>query len=268
MADHSKSRDLRPDLDENINVAEAHAALKAAPAVGREKSLRENGMESVSLWLLLVSGVVLLVAGAVFGQGGGFLNYGELVKDGYIQGNSPVGEEEPLLPQPALSFLQKQGAKHYSTCNGCHGPGGAGQPGNNIPPLAGSEWVNGNTEKLLLIVHNGVTGPISVAGATYNSQMGAIGANLGPKEMASLLTYIRTSWGNTGDIVTPEMAANGLAISKKRGGGKTTAEELKKSHDKMLSGAKLAPDTLLDPETWEPVTKADDSQDAAEGAAN
>jgi hypothetical protein len=49
------------------------------------------------------------------------------------------------------------------------------------------------------------------------------------------------------------MAANALEISKKRGGSQTSSEELKKSHDKMLPGDILAPDTLLDPETWEPI---------------
>jgi len=44
MADSQSNRDLRPDLDETINVSEAHAAIKeSSPAVGREKSLRENG---------------------------------------------------------------------------------------------------------------------------------------------------------------------------------------------------------------------------------
>jgi hypothetical protein len=49
------------------------------------------------------------------------------------------------------------------------------------------------------------------------------------------------------------MAANALEISKKRGNSQTSAEELKKSHDNMLPGDILNPDTLLDPETWDPV---------------
>ena len=252
MAD-SSSRDLRPDLDETINVPEAHAALSSsAGAAGREKSLRENGMEPVTLYLIVISAIIVLAGGAVMGQAGAFFGYNELVKDGYMRGKSPIAEEDPVIPLAALAFLQKEGQKNYSACSGCHQPSGAGQPG-SIPPLAGSEWVNGNTEKLLLIMHNGVQGPIEVAGATYSTQMEAIGANFGPKEMAAVMTYIRTSWGNTGDIVTPEMAAVGLDISKQRGGGKTTAEELKKSHDKMLPGAKWAPDLLIDPETWAPV---------------
>lgn len=252
MADSSSTRDLRPDLDENINVPEAHAALSdGTPAAGREKSLRENGMEPVTLWLIVLSAVIVLAGGAVMGQGGSFFGYGELVKDNYMRGKSPVEEEKPIIPIAALPFLQKEGQKAYSSCSGCHQPNGGGQPG-AIPPLAGSEWVTGNTEKLLLIIHNGIQGPIEVAGTSYSSQMEAIGANLGPKEMAALMTYIRTSWGNDAELVTPEMAAAGLEISKQRGGSKTTAEELKKSHDKMLVGAKWAPDTLIDPETWEP----------------
>jgi|TARA_B110000881_G_scaffold221404_1_gene250803 mono/diheme cytochrome c family protein len=253
MADSSSSRDLRPDLDETINVPEAHAALSGgAAAVEREKSLRENGMEPVTLWLIMVSAVIVLAGGAVMGQGGAFFGYDELVKEGYMRGKSKFGPELPPIPIPALAFLRKEGGKVYSTCNGCHQASGAGQAG-SIPPLAGSEWVNGNTEKLLLIIHNGIQGPIEVAGITYSSQMEPVGANYGPKEMAAVMTYIRTSWGNTGDLVSPEMAANGLEISKQRGGGKASSEELKKSHDKMLTGDNWSPDTLIDPETWEPV---------------
>ena len=71
--------------------------------------------------------------------------------------------------------------------------------------------------------------------------------------LAALMTYIRTSWGNDASIVSPSMAANALEISKKRGNSQTSAEELKKSHDNMLPGDILNPDTLLDPETWDPV---------------
>lgn len=252
MSDSSSSNDLRPDLDESINVPEAHGALKGDPATQREKSVRENGMEAVSLWLVLISAVVVLTAGAVMGQGGGFFGYGELTKDGYLRAKSPVEIPQEAMPEPALAFLKKQGAKVYSNCASCHQASGMGQTG-QFPPLAGSEWVLGNTEMLAMIIHNGVAGPIKVAGSDYNGNMAAVGANLSAKELAALMTYIRNEWGNEASIVTPEMAAAALEISKNRGGGQTSAEELKKSHDKMLPGDTLAPDTLLDPETWEPV---------------
>lgn len=252
MSDSSSSNDLRPDLEESINVPEAHGALKNGPAAKREKSLRENGMEAVSLWLVLISAGVVLMAGAVMGQGGSFFGYGELTKTDYMRGKSPVPIEEEAVPEPALAFLQKQGAKIYTNCSSCHQPNGMGQTG-QFPPLAGSEWVLGNTEMLAMIIHNGVAGPIEVAGATYDNQMAAVGANLSAKDLAALMTYIRTSWGNDASLVSPEMAAEAIRISTERGGGQTSAEELKKTHDRMLPGDTLAPDTLLDPETWESV---------------
>jgi hypothetical protein len=205
MSDSSSSSDLRPDLDESINVQDALSALKGDPAAGREKTVRENGMEAVSLWLVLISAIVVLAAGAVMGQGGSFFGYDELVKDGYMRRPSPVPQDAPKVPIAALALFQK------------------------------------------------VAGPIEVAGTQYNGNMSAFGANLNAKDLAALMTYIRTSWGNDASIVSPSMAANALEISKKRGGSQTSSEELKKSHDKMLPGDILAPDTLLDPETWEPI---------------
>ena len=244
MSDSKNNIDSRPDLNESINVTEAHGALKKeASAAGREKVLRENGMEPVSLGLIAVSAAVVLVAGVVLGQRG---------QGSYIRAKSPIEEEKVLPPQPALSFLQKQGAKIYNNCASCHQKDGLGQAG-AIPPLAGSEWVLGNTEKLAMIIHNGVAGEIKVKGTTYSSVMAAIGANLNEKDLAALMTYLRTSWGNDASIVTPEMAANALAISAARGGGQTSSAELLKNHDKMLEGAELAPDTLLDPDSWQPV---------------
>ncbi|MBC8149371.1 MAG: hypothetical protein H8E96_06800, partial [Verrucomicrobiaceae bacterium] len=69
MSDQQSSGDLRPDLDEKINVADAHASLGDTPAVNREKRVTENGMEPVSLGLILLSGFVMLVGGAVLGKG-------------------------------------------------------------------------------------------------------------------------------------------------------------------------------------------------------
>ncbi|YCM44372.1 cytochrome c [Verrucomicrobiaceae bacterium 227] len=258
MSDSTSSSEMRPDLNESINVTEAHQALQdETPAVGREKRLLENGMEPVSLWLILISAVVVLVGGAVMGQGGAFFAYQELTKDGYMRAPSYVKEEVALLPGPALDLYRKEGVKHYSACAGCHQSSGMGVSG-TYPPLAGSEWVNGPSERLAMIILNGIHGPIEVAGQAYNSDMGAIGANLGKKELATLMTYIRSEWGNDGSLVTIEMAENALEVSKARAnaGKQVSSEELLKNHDKMLEGAPLAPDTSVDPITLEPVEAA------------
>lgn len=256
MSDKSSSSDMRPDLDENINVAQAHQALQGeTPAASREKRLLENGMEPVSLWLILISAIVVLVGGAVVGQGGSFFGYDEVIKTGYMRAPSPVPSEVVLRPGPALELYRKSGAKVYAAagCAGCHQPTGAGGPA--APPLAGSEWVTGNTAKLSQIILHGITGPIEVAGQQYNFTGGMQSMEQGvggAKNLATLMTYIRNEWGNQGSLVSIEMAENALELAKGRS-GQTTAEELQKNYDKMLEGAELAPDVPVDPKTLLPV---------------
>ena len=241
----------RPDLDDSLNVHDAHATLgDDSVAVGREKSIRENGMEPVGLWMMLACGIVLLAGGAVLGKGGSLFAYDELTKNGYMRAPAPGGEEVILPPGPAVQLYSREGVRHYSACAGCHGADGAG--GGEYPPLAGSEWVSGNTEQLSQIILHGLAGPISVSGKTYNGNMPPMGAGLGPKELAHLMSYIRTEFGGGASLVTPEMAAVALEIAKGRS-GQVNVEILKANHDKMLPGTPLASDTLLDPETLEPV---------------
>jgi mono/diheme cytochrome c family protein len=253
MSDSSSSSDLRPDLEESINVPEAHGAITdSQPAASREKTVRENGMEAVSLWLVFISAIVVLAAGATMGQGGDFFGYSEVIKGNYARQESPIPIQEKAEPIALLAALRKEGQKVYANCASCHQANGLGQAG-VFPPLAGSEWVTGNTERLAMIIKNGVAGEIDVNNVTYNGNMAAIGANLNAKELASLMTFIRTEWGNDASIVTPEMAAAAIEISDQRAGGQTSAEELKKSHDKMLPGDTLDPETLVDPDSLEPV---------------
>ena len=257
MSDHSSTSEMRPDLDENINVAQAHEALSGdTPAASREKRLLENGMEPVSLWLIFISAIVVLVGGAVLGQGGNLFGYSEVVKAGYLREDSPLGPGEAVIPPgPALELYVKAGQKVYAAaaCAGCHQPTGAG--GAAAPPLAGSAWAMGSTAALSQIILHGVTGPITVAGKEYNFAGGMQSMEQGvggAKNLAALMTYVRNSWGNQGSIVSIEMAKNALELAKGRS-GQTTAQELKANYDMMLEGAELAPDTLVDPKTLLPI---------------
>jgi ubiquinol-cytochrome c reductase cytochrome b subunit len=94
------------------------------------------------------------------------------------------------------------GATVYTAnCSGCHGAAGAGTPG-AFPPLANNPVVSGPAAKVITIVNSGLTGAISVAGATYNGVMPPWKGNLTPAQIAEVITYIRGSWGNTGGPVT------------------------------------------------------------------
>ena len=59
-------------------------------------------------------------------------------------------------------------------CIACHQANGLGVP-SVYPPLAGSEWVIGNEERIFSIVLHGLNGPIEVKGLTYANVMAPLG---------------------------------------------------------------------------------------------
>jgi mono/diheme cytochrome c family protein len=253
MADSNQPADSkRPDLEESINVAEAHASLiEGGIAQAREKRIKETGMEPISLWVILASAIVLLVGGSVIGAGGKLLAYSPHPQ-GYIRADFPTGGNDGPTSGPIYDALYKRGQKLFAKCSGCHGSTGEGNAG--FPPLAGSEWVQGNTERFAMIVLNGLKDPITVKGNTFNGSMPSQ-APLTATELAALMTFVRNNFGNAvGDIVTPEQAAAALEIQKSRPAGQQiTADELNATHDKMLEGDSMDPTTVVDFETLEPV---------------
>src|SRR5579872_1097928 len=86
-------------------------------------------------------------------------------------------------------------------CASCHQAKGQGLPG-AFPPIAGNPMVTGDPAKVIKTVENGLTGQISVNGASFNGAMPAWKGKLSPAEIAAVITYIRTSWGNHASPVT------------------------------------------------------------------
>ena len=82
-----------------------------------------------------------------------------------------------------------------------------------FPPLAGSTWVNGRDIVLARIVLHGLQGSVSVGSATYNGAMPGFGTQLSDSEIASVLTYIRSQWGNRSDSVAASTVKAQRAIS-------------------------------------------------------
>ncbi len=254
----------KPDLNEDLNVLDAHGNLvEASAASSRENQLQENGMEPVSLWIILACFAGVLVAGTVLGKSGVLSanSYNEFVVSGYTQAERPGGAEEVIVPAAIIDVFAKKGAKIYQAkCQGCHQPTGLGD-GANFPPLGGSEWVQGDTSALAQIILNGVIGPIKVAGRTWNGAMPGQAAGMTDEDLAGLMTYIRNSFGNeTGDVISIEMASNALADYKTRMGPAPVAPpikvaELESKYMVSLKGAKLDPATKVNPETLEVVAE-------------
>ncbi|MBK8059076.1 MAG: cytochrome c [Gemmatimonadetes bacterium] len=82
---------------------------------------------------------------------------------------------------------------------------GEGLP-NLYPPLAGSEWLTGDAEIPIAIVLHGMQGEITVKGQKFNNVM-APWASLSDAQIAAILTYERSAWGNTAAAVTAEQVA-------------------------------------------------------------
>jgi mono/diheme cytochrome c family protein len=96
-----------------------------------------------------------------------------------------------------------KGQMIYQTyCRACHQRDGKGD-GTRFPPLAQSEWVNGDKEKLISVLLKGMNEPIQVAGKEYSGAMPPFNF-LTDSQMADLLNYIRTNFNNKADSVLAE----------------------------------------------------------------
>jgi nitrite reductase (NO-forming) len=101
-----------------------------------------------------------------------------------------------------------------AVCAACHQPEGQGIAG-VFPPLAGSDYL-ARAPKEMVIRHvlEGLQGPITVNGVAYNGAMPPLGY-LDDAQIAAVLGYVRSAWGNELDAVT---AAE--VTSVRRGGGR------------------------------------------------
>ena len=94
------------------------------------------------------------------------------------------------------------GAKVYQTnCSSCHQAGGTGVAG-TFPPLAGNSVVTGDPKTVVHIIKYGLNGKVVVKGTTYNGMMPAWGQQLSDGDIASVATYVRSSWGNHAPAIT------------------------------------------------------------------
>ena len=96
-------------------------------------------------------------------------------------------------------------------CVTCHMPNGLGNKTAGIPPLAGSDWVLGDKERLIKISIHGLLGEIEVNGEKYNGAMNGFGQTLASplndNQISDVLTYIRNEWGNSASAVSAEEVA-------------------------------------------------------------
>ncbi len=133
-----------------------------------------------------------------------------------------------LLVALAPSLFAQDGGQLFTMyCSACHGADGKGGPGGAFPPLAGSPWVAGAPDLATKVILHGLHGPVEVSGKTYNLEMPPQGAMLPDDQIAAILTFVRTSFGNQGGPVTTEQVKTIRAASNDRKTAWTAAELLK-----------------------------------------
>ncbi|MEJ6621214.1 MAG: cbb3-type cytochrome c oxidase subunit II [Opitutae bacterium] len=104
-------------------------------------------------------------------------------------------------------------------CVSCHQPTGLGLVG-AFPPLANSDWVLGDKERIIKISMYGLMGEIEVNGVKYNGVMippGLPAGSLSDQQIADVLTYIRNDWGNSASSISKGEVAHVRATIKDRG---------------------------------------------------
>jgi nitrite reductase (NO-forming) len=88
-----------------------------------------------------------------------------------------------------------------NNCQACHQATGEGVP-DAFPPLAKSDYLNGDKIRAIKTVTGGLETKLTVNGHEFNGVMPAW--SLSDEEIADVLTYAYNTWGNSGLEVTPD----------------------------------------------------------------
>ena len=111
-------------------------------------------------------------------------------------------ESDPKLQKLSKNILVEEGQKVFANnCSMCHQLTGEGIAA-VFPPLAKSDFLmkiakSDARDELIAIAVNGKSGKVTVNGTEYNSVMPPMGT-LSDPDIAAVLTYVTSSWGNSG----------------------------------------------------------------------
>lgn len=195
---------------------------------GGTKSVNENvqttlvpsGGSAIVEYLVDVPGTLILVDHSIFrtfnkgslgmmkveGPENKEIYSGKMSDEVYLPEGSTIQTVNGASPKVVLAKSKadrtKMGQRIYeSTCLACHQANGSGVAG-AFPPLAKSDYLNADKSRAIQTVIGGRTGEIVVNGTKYNSIMPA--QQLSDEDVANVLTYVYSAWGNSGKEVKPD----------------------------------------------------------------
>jgi mono/diheme cytochrome c family protein len=191
---------LEPAGASDDSIQRVHAGLldtKPEPEPG--------GYELTPLLLLgFMSGLILACCIFFVHNRGGF---DSLVYDGHLNG-AGAGPVE-LTPEQIIAHGK---TLYGQTCIQCHQATGLGAPG-TYPPLAGSDIAQGDPERVIRIVLDGLKDPIMLNGTmiTLPNKMPAFSPgmpgglyNWSDAKISYVLTYVRQAFGNKAGPITED----------------------------------------------------------------
>jgi mono/diheme cytochrome c family protein len=198
----------------------------------RDQGVSNPGKGPIPGWLIGLIGLGIFWAGAyLFSFSGGFKSEVFDFEPKFGVEGGPKGPPDPKVVGKAL---------FSANCITCHQATGLGVPG-QYPPLAGSEVELGDaTNHLIAIVLKGLQGPVVVAGKPFNNAMQAWEAQYTDQQLASILTYVRSDWGNNAAPITADMVKEIRAEFKDRKDQWTWPEIEKIPPKNMAAGAPAA----------------------------
>ena len=128
--------------------------------------------------------------------------------------------------QAAVAAAGGPGAAVYNAkCAVCHQMDGQGLPG-VYPTLVGSDFATGDPAIPVRIVLNGFQGPIERNGQKFNGVMQPWRNDLTDQEIADVLNFVRTTWGNSAPEIDPATVAEIREATKGKAGA-WTEDQLK-----------------------------------------
>src|SRR5580692_11455321 len=200
---------------------------------GSNEELPEPETGPIPLWLVWLIGLGLFWAGAyLFSFSGGFkADVFDFQPKFGSEGGGARSAPDPKVVGKAL---------FSANCITCHQATGLGVPG-QYPPLAGSEVETGDaTNQLIAIVLKGLQGPVVIEGKPFNNAMQAWEGQYTDAQLASILTYVRSDWGNNAPPISADMVKQMRAEFKDRK-EQWTWPEVQKIPPKNLTAGAAAP---------------------------
>ena len=98
---------------------------------------------------------------------------------------------------------------YEQSCLACHQADGSGVPG-LAPPLIKGAFVNGEKDRLINIILQGMQG-VEIKGEYYANPMPAFDY-LSDQDIAEVLTYVRNGFSNSGSAIS----ADDVALARKK----------------------------------------------------